>query len=70
VIDLRLICDADADFATPIEPSVEGGSKIATAIAAMLAEHDFAAFRATVFGKIGRVNKGSNATRHDWRHVR
>jgi hypothetical protein len=33
LIDLRLICDSDADFANPIEPSVEGGAKIARAIA-------------------------------------
>src|SRR5947207_3481153 len=33
VLDLRLICDSDADFANPIEPSVEGGTKIARAIA-------------------------------------
>lgn len=33
VIDLRLICDSDDDFANPIEPSVLGGAKIARAIA-------------------------------------
>jgi hypothetical protein len=33
VLDLRLVCDEDADFANPIEPSVQGGGKIATAIA-------------------------------------
>jgi hypothetical protein len=32
VIDLRLVCDEDADFANPIEPSVRGGAKIARAI--------------------------------------
>ena len=42
VIDLRLICNDDADFANPIEPSVQGGRKIAEAIAALLAGHDFA----------------------------
>lgn len=31
-IDLRLVCDEDADFAIPIEPSVQGGEKIARAI--------------------------------------
>jgi hypothetical protein len=36
LIDLRLICDEDADYANPIEPSVQGGDKIATAIAAWL----------------------------------
>lgn len=33
LIDLRVICDADDDFANPIEPSVRGGGKIARAIA-------------------------------------
>jgi hypothetical protein len=34
LLDLRLICDEDADFANPIEPSVPGGRKIANSIAA------------------------------------
>jgi hypothetical protein len=34
LIDLRLICDSDEDYANPIEPSVRGGEKIAAAIAA------------------------------------
>jgi hypothetical protein len=33
LIDLRLICDADEDYANPIEPSAKGGAKIASAIA-------------------------------------
>jgi len=33
LIDLRIICDADDDFANPIEPSAIGGAKIARAIA-------------------------------------
>ena len=36
LIDLRLICDRDEDFANPIEPSVRGGAKIAAAIAALV----------------------------------
>jgi hypothetical protein len=36
LIDLRLICDRDEDFANPIEPSVRGGAKIAAAIAALI----------------------------------
>jgi lysophospholipase L1-like esterase len=31
-IDLRVLCDDDRDFANPIEPSVHGGAKIASAI--------------------------------------
>jgi lysophospholipase L1-like esterase len=38
LIDLRVLCNEDADFANPIEPSVEGGQKIAKAIAAFLHE--------------------------------
>lgn len=32
LIDLRLICNEDADYANPIEPSARGGDKIATVI--------------------------------------
>jgi hypothetical protein len=35
LIDLRLICSDDSDYANPIEPSVQGGDKIAGAIAAL-----------------------------------
>ncbi|MCU1575140.1 MAG: lipase [Micrococcaceae bacterium] len=34
LVDLRLICSEDGDYANPIEPSVQGGRKIASAIAA------------------------------------
>jgi hypothetical protein len=37
LIDLRLICDEDDDYANPIEPSVQGGAKIAAAIARLAA---------------------------------
>jgi lysophospholipase L1-like esterase len=33
LLDLRLICDREEDFANPIEPSAQGGAKIARAIA-------------------------------------
>ena len=33
LIDLRLICNEDADYANPIEPSSQGGRKIARAVA-------------------------------------
>ena len=49
LIDLRAVCDDDADFATPIEPSVQGGGKIAAAIAAVVTQHDFAGARCTIF---------------------
>jgi hypothetical protein len=32
LIDLRLICNEDEDYANPIEPSVAGGEKISSAI--------------------------------------
>ena len=33
LIDLRLLCNEDADYANPIEPSVQGGEKMSSAIA-------------------------------------
>lgn len=49
VLDLRLICNQDADFANPIEPSAQGGAKIAEAIASLLRDHDFGRARSEVF---------------------
>jgi hypothetical protein len=49
LLDLRLISSEDADYANPIEPSVQGSGKIATAIAAMLVRHEFATKRSSVF---------------------
>lgn len=37
LIDLRLICGEDGDYANPIEPSVQGGAKMAQAILAFAA---------------------------------
>ena len=37
LIDLRLICSDDADYANPIEPSTRGGAKMAAAIARLAA---------------------------------
>ncbi|HYG91795.1 MAG TPA: SGNH/GDSL hydrolase family protein [Azospirillum sp.] len=51
LIDLRLICGEDADYANPVEPSAQGGAKIAAAIAAMVAEHDFGRRRSSVFAR-------------------
>ncbi len=36
LIDLRITCDRDEDFANPIEPSSQGGAKIARAIVSFL----------------------------------
>jgi lysophospholipase L1-like esterase len=49
LIDLRLILTADSDLANPIEPSVSGGAKIASAIAAFAADYDLARGRCEVF---------------------
>jgi hypothetical protein len=49
LLDLRLICDRDEDYANPIEPSVRGGAKISAAISRLLAEHDFGRRRTEVF---------------------
>jgi GDSL-like Lipase/Acylhydrolase family len=48
LIDLRLICDADEDYANPIEPSVRGGEKIAAAIAGLVSDQDHAGPRSVV----------------------
>lgn len=37
LVDLRLICSDDDDYANPIEPSVRGGEKMARAIARLAA---------------------------------
>jgi hypothetical protein len=36
LIDLRLICSEDADYSNPIEPSAQGGRKMAAAIARLV----------------------------------
>lgn len=41
VIDLRLICCESADYANEIEPSVQGGKKIAAVIARVIEEHNW-----------------------------
>ena len=49
LIDLRAVCDEDEDFANPIEPSVQGGWRIAGAITALLLHHNFRRARSEVF---------------------
>jgi hypothetical protein len=51
LIDLRLVCNEDGDYANPIEPSSQGGEKIARAIAGLLADHDFSQGRTEVFAR-------------------
>jgi hypothetical protein len=49
LLDLRLICNEDTDYANPIEPSEAGGEKIARAIMRLVSEHDFTQRRTQVF---------------------
>jgi hypothetical protein len=49
LLDLRFVCTEDGDYADPIEPSAQGGEKIAEAIA-RLVRLDFAGGRIEVFG--------------------
>jgi hypothetical protein len=51
VVDLRLVCGDDADFANPIEPSSRGGAKIARAVLTLVREHDFARARTAIFAR-------------------
>jgi GDSL-like Lipase/Acylhydrolase family len=48
LLDLRLICTEEGDYANPIEPSARGGEKIARAIVELV-EHGFAGGRTEVF---------------------
>jgi hypothetical protein len=38
LIDLRLICNEEGDYANPIEPSVQGGAKMARVISALVTD--------------------------------
>jgi lysophospholipase L1-like esterase len=48
LLDLRLICTEEGDYADPIEPSAQGGEKIAKAVV-KLVEHGFVSGRTEVF---------------------
>jgi hypothetical protein len=49
VIDLRLIFNDDADYANDIEPSVQGGAKIAKTIAGLVTNADFKQRRSVIY---------------------
>jgi GDSL-like Lipase/Acylhydrolase family len=49
LIDLRLVCNDDSDYANEIEPSESGGGKIAETILRVVAEHNFERRRTEVF---------------------
>jgi lysophospholipase L1-like esterase len=48
LLDLRLICTEEGDYANPIEPSARGGEKIAQTIVALV-EHGFTGGRSEVY---------------------
>ena len=52
VLDMRLVCSKPADYSStsPIEPSAEGGRKIAAAIAEMALGHDPCTLRTVIYG--------------------
>ena len=49
LIDLRLVCNEDSDYANEIEPSEAGGKKIANAIVQLVSEHRFESRRTQAF---------------------
>lgn len=53
LVDLRLICDEEGDYANPIEPSVQGGAKMAAAIAALFARDGASPPRSSVIARPG-----------------
>src|SRR5262245_24386944 len=55
VLELRLVCDDPGDYSplSPIEPSAQGGAKIAALVASVVTGHDFARRECVVYGKAG-----------------
>jgi hypothetical protein len=51
LIDLRLLFNAPADYANPIEPSVQGGAKLAKVITTVVTTHDFTRQRSEVYAR-------------------
>ncbi len=49
LIDLRLVCNEDSDYANEIEPSEAGGEKIAKTILCLANEHNFEKRRSEAF---------------------
>ena len=52
LLDLRVLLDEDTDFANPIEPSAQGGEKLAKAILQVVQSHDFTRPHSCIF--VGR----------------
>lgn len=57
LIDLRLIFDSAADYANAVEPSAQGGAKLARVVAEVVTTHDFKQRRSEVYagGGLRRV---------------
>ena len=53
IIDLRLVCDEVGDYSkvSPIEPSEQGGAKIARRVVQAVTGHDFGRRESVVYGK-------------------
>jgi lysophospholipase L1-like esterase len=51
LIDLRLICNEEEDYANPIEPSAHGGEKMAAAIASLVTSGDEGGQRSVVVAR-------------------
>jgi len=49
LIDLRIVCDENSDYANEIEPSEKGGGKIADVIVRLVGGHNFESLRTEVF---------------------
>jgi hypothetical protein len=49
LLDLRTLFNEDADFANPIEPSAQGGEKLAKAILQVVEEHQPSRPRSSIF---------------------
>jgi hypothetical protein len=51
IIDLRSLCTDPKDYSelSPIEPSAQGGMKIATRVAHVVQEHDFSSQRTVIY---------------------
>lgn len=53
LLDLRVLLDEDADFANPIEPSSQGGEKLARTALEVVERHDFHSRLACLFPTAG-----------------
>jgi len=62
LLDLRLICAEEGDYANPIEPSAQGGEKIARAIAELV-QRGYAGRRTEVFTCAGMRPRGAPPAR-------